>query len=40
MDEPITDVVFVTDEKDTPKGYKVVSRFRMHVPVQVAFGVR
>lgn len=25
MDEPITDVVFVTDEKDAPEGYKVVS---------------
>ena len=28
MDEPITDVVFVTDEKDTPAGYKVVSGLR------------
>ena len=35
MDEPITDVVFVTDEKDTPEGYKAVSglmhaRFHAH----------
>ena len=30
MDEPITDVVFVTDEKDTPEGYKVVSRLHTH----------
>lgn len=30
MDEPITDVVFVSDENECPEGYKIVSGLHAH----------